>query len=122
YHLYRPQGRRVVVGYQQEDGRVGNGLSRRERRPGTRADESLQNDCAGGEFPDRLRPRRQQMYAAHGVGKHPRQRRDYKVETGLVPSPGAILETDAADAALPLELHPWPPDCPLAQSLSSMAD
>src|SRR5271157_3940017 len=35
--------------------------------------------------------------------------------------PGAILEPDAADAALSLELHPWPPDCALAQSLSSMA-
>src|SRR5271165_353165 len=33
----------------------------------------------------------------------------------------AILETDAADAALSLELHPWSPDSPLAQSLSSMA-
>src|SRR5271157_3541751 len=35
--------------------------------------------------------------------------------------PGAILEPDAADAALSLELHPWPPDCSVAQSLSAMA-
>src|SRR4029077_6036241 len=70
---------------------------------------------------------RQQMHAAHRVGKHPRQRRYYKVrnlsvETGLAPSTGAILEPDAADAALSLELHPRPPDCAVAQSLSSVAD
>src|ERR1700687_539514 len=85
------------------------------------------------------------MYAAHGVGNHPRQRRYYEVrrptvETGLAPScmhhlargrsrgmprlygnVGAILEPDASHAALSLELHPWPPDCALAQSLSSVA-
>src|ERR1019366_5700736 len=72
---------------------MGNPVSRREGRFGARADECFQNDCTGGEFPDRVRPGRQQMYAAHGVGKHPRQRRDYKVrswclsvETGLAPS------------------------------------
>ena len=43
------------------------------------------------------------------------------METGLAPSRGAILEPDATDAALSLELHSWPPDCPLAQSISPMA-
>ena len=38
------------------------------------------------------------------------------------PPPGAILEPDADDAALSLELHPWPPDYSVAQSLSAMAD
>ena len=42
-------------------------------------------------------------------------------ETGLAPSLGAILEPDATDAALSLELDSWPPDCPLAQSLSPLA-
>src|SRR6266403_1640246 len=36
-------------------------------------------------------------------------------------STGAILSTDAADAALRLELHSRPPDCALAQSLPSLA-
>jgi len=30
-------------------------------------------------------------------------------------------KNNAADAALSLELYPWPPDCPMAQSLSAMA-
>ncbi len=67
------------------------------------------------------------MHAAHGVGEHTRHRRYHKVnnlsvETGLAPRlSGAILKSNAADAAFSLELHPWPPDCPLAQSLSAMA-
>ena len=52
------------------------------------------------------------MYDEPGVGKHPRQRGDHKVETGLPRLTRAILEPDAADAALSLELHPWPPDAP----------
>ena len=43
------------------------------------------------------------------------------VETGPTPSLGAILEPDAADAALSLELYSWPQDRPVAQSLSPMA-
>ena len=35
---------------------------------------------------------------------------------------GAILEPDAPNAALSLELHPRTPNCPVAQSLSSVAD
>src|ERR1019366_2552143 len=75
------------------------------------------------------------MHAAHGVGKHPRQRRHYKVRSWLVCDAGCprsrgfrdlgrgrYTGPDAADAALSLELHSWPPDCPLAQSLSPMAD
>ena len=67
------------------------------------------------------------MRAPSGVGKHPRQRRDYKignvsVETGLAPSHRRYTGTDAPNAALSLELHPGPPDCSVAQSLSAMAD
>ena len=59
------------------------------------------------------------MLAAHGLGKHPSQHRNHKVAYGACP--GAILKINAADNALYLELHPRPPDCSLAQPLSSMA-
>jgi hypothetical protein len=80
------------------------------------------------------------MHATHGVGKHPRQRRHHQVTscarvgTAALGCPGErqlagfscatsrrYTKPNAADAALSLELHPWPPDCPLAQSASSMA-
>ena len=79
HHLYCPEGRCMVVGHQQEDGRVGNGLSRRKGRFGPRADDCFENFRAGGELHHRVRPGRQQMHAANGVGKYPRQRRNHQM-------------------------------------------
>src|ERR1700691_3105412 len=107
---------------------MGNRLSRRERRFGPRGDESFQERPTRGKFPDRLRSGRHRMQIADRVGNHCRQRRYHKIESarrdGLecgLSHVAAILKNNAADAALSLELDPWPPDCPMAQSLSAMA-
>jgi hypothetical protein len=42
-------------------------------------DDCFENFCTGRELHHRLRPGRQQMHAAHRVGKHPRQRRDQQM-------------------------------------------
>src|SRR6516162_1335708 len=50
---------------------MGSSLSRRARRFCTRADESLEIAITTREFYDRIRPGRQRLHAAAGMGNDP---------------------------------------------------